>query len=467
MALCFKLQLVVVADDEQVSVDDIVVLNKDHERLEHLGLTLAEAKVVLVELQRQVLTRQIAAFLAARTPCPTCGRPRGIKDHKTIVFRTLFGKLELASPRLRRCPCQHTGQASISPLVELLLEHTAPELLYLESKWASLVSYGLTVEALRDFLPVDSRLNASSVRRDTLRVARRCEAELGPEPVFPLAGCPGACASLPRPPEPITVGIDGGYLRHWQHKQTHFVAIVGESVPAAGPTKRFGFVQSHDPKPRRHLGEVLKSQGLQHNQELVFLSDGEESLRQLQWYLRPHSQHLLDWFHLTMQLTRLSQLLKGLAPVDAERAADLHEALEHTKWNLWHGKVKRALEWLWRLEWRMWHVASRYARFSALARAVHGFQRYLRRNGHLIPSYAQRRRAGQAISTAFVESLVNALLSKRFAKKQSMQWTPEGAHLLLQTRTRTLNGDLAATFRTWYPAFSLEGQPVDDTPLAA
>jgi hypothetical protein len=39
--------------------------------------------------------------------------------------------------------------------------------------------------------------------------------------------------------------------------------------------------------------------------------------------------------------------------------------------------------------------------------------------------------------------------------------------LLLQIRTRTLNGELAATFRRWYPAFSLEDQPVDDTPLAA
>ena len=97
MALRFKLQLVVLADnDEQVSVDDIAVLNKDHERLEHLGLTLAEAKALLLELQRQVLTRQIAAFVASRTPCPTCGRRRGIKDHQTIVFRTLFGKLERA-----------------------------------------------------------------------------------------------------------------------------------------------------------------------------------------------------------------------------------------------------------------------------------------------------------------------------------------------------------------------------------
>src|SRR5919198_1007428 len=120
MALQFKLQLVVVTDDDQqVSVNELVVLGKDHERLEQLGLTLAEAKALLLELQRQVLTRQIAAFLTSRTPCPTCGRSRGLKDHKTIAFRTLFGKLELVSPRLRRCPCQHGPQASTSPLVEL------------------------------------------------------------------------------------------------------------------------------------------------------------------------------------------------------------------------------------------------------------------------------------------------------------------------------------------------------------
>jgi hypothetical protein len=291
--------------------------------------------------------------------------------------------------------------------------------------------------------------------------------ELGPEPRFALAGCAAACASLPAPPPPITVGIDGGYLRHWERKQTHFVAIVGESVPTDGPAKRFGFVQSHDPKPRRYLAEVLGSQGLQHNQELIFLSDGEESLRQLQCYLRPHSQHLLDWFHLTMQLTSLSQSLKGLARLDPQRTSKLQEALEHTKWNLWHGKVKRAHEWLRLLEGRMWHFATRYAKFLALARAVHGFQRYLWRNGHLIPNYAARRRAGQAISTAFVESLVNSLLSKRFSKKQSMQWTPEGAHLLLQVRTRTLNEDLGAAFRRWYPGCSLEDQPAGDNLLAA
>ena len=87
--------------------------------------------------------------------------------------------------------------------MELLPSYTAPELLYLESKWASLVPYGLTVKALQDLLPVDARLNAKSVRRDALSIARRLEAELGPEPVLPLAGCPADCASLPPPTQTL------------------------------------------------------------------------------------------------------------------------------------------------------------------------------------------------------------------------------------------------------------------------
>jgi hypothetical protein len=34
-----------------------------------------------------------------------------------------------------------------------------------------------------------------------------------------------------------------------------------------------------------------------------------------------------------------------------------------------------------------------------------------------------------------------------------LQWTPEGAHLLLQVRTQVLNDDWEATFRSWYPGF--------------
>jgi hypothetical protein len=51
------------------------------------------------------------------------------------------------------------------------------------------------------------------------------------------------------------------------------------------------------------------------------------------------------------------------------------------------------------------------------------------------------------ISTAFVESTSSQVVSKRFVKKQQMQWTPRGAHSLLQTRTKVLNNDLEHVFR--------------------
>jgi hypothetical protein len=49
---------------------------------------------------------------------------------------------------------------------------------------------------------------------------------------------------------------------------------------------------------------------------------------------------------------------------------------------------------------------------------------------------------------------VNAVISKRFAKRQQMQWTKRGAHLLLQTRTRTLDGTLRPLFEKWYPGLA-------------
>ncbi len=51
------------------------------------------------------------------------------------------------------------------------------------------------------------------------------------------------------------------------------------------------------------------------------------------------------------------------------------------------------------------------------------------------------------------QSAVNYVVAKRFTKRQQMQWSPKGAHLLLQMRTRVLNGELEQTFRQWHPSF--------------
>ena len=453
----FKLQLVAHADNGQAdAVIDIAVFDKACDRIEQLGLTLAEAKALLQAIQQTLLEQQATTFLRSHAACPACGKQLGSKGHHTITYRTLFGNAKLVSPRFRTCRCQPHAQASFSPLAALFAERTAPELQFMETKWASLVSYGLTVKALQDFLPVDAKLNATTVRNHTLQVGQRCEAALGEEPVGLSVDAPVASEQLLTSQDPITVGIDGGYLRHGNTKQQRFEVMVGKAVPPEQAAKCFGLVQTYDSKPKRRLFDLLQSQGIEPQQALCFMSDGEASVRQLQAHLHPRSDHLLDWFHLTMRITVLGQFVQGLMKLDPELGSKLEREVERTKWKLWHGKATAAREALATIEKLMGTFEPSYPKFNALAKHVREFQRYLERNHHLIINYSARWLAGQVISTAFVESLVNSLLDKRFDKKQQMQWTPRGAHLLLQMRTKVLNGELGASFKAWYPDLELQ-----------
>ncbi len=55
---------------------------------------------------------------------------------------------------------------------------------------------------------------------------------------------------LPNPEGPITVGIDGGYVRSRDEGQSHFEVTVGKSIPTDRPSRYLGLVQSHDAKPQ-------------------------------------------------------------------------------------------------------------------------------------------------------------------------------------------------------------------------
>jgi hypothetical protein len=96
---------------------------------------------------------------------------------------------------------------------------------------------------------------------------------------------------------------------------------------------------------------------------------------------------------------------------------------------------------------------------SKLLKAVEEFHTYIKNNANFIPNYGERYRHGERSSTGFVESTVNQVISKRMVKKQQMRWSQRGAHLLLQIRTRVLNGEWEATFRAWYPGFRSHAQP--------
>ena len=161
-----RLQLLVESyAGEMVATEEVAQFERHSLEPEEVGLSLAEAKQMLGHVQRAMVQEQMAEYLDQQSRCSNCGRTLARKGQHEIVFRTLFGELGLPSPRSYSCPCQKAGRTSFSPLARLLPERTAPELIYLETKFASLVSYGLTVDILNEVLPIGKQMNTRSVRR--------------------------------------------------------------------------------------------------------------------------------------------------------------------------------------------------------------------------------------------------------------------------------------------------------------
>ena len=100
-------------------------------------------------------------------------------------------------------------------------------------------------------------------------------------------------------------------MRSCTDKRSNFEVIIGKSISKTKLTKRFGFVQTIDERPQRHLLYVLRNQSMQENQQITFLSDDATNVRDLQFIMHPESEHVLGWFHLTMRYTMLNQVAKG------------------------------------------------------------------------------------------------------------------------------------------------------------
>jgi hypothetical protein len=239
----------------------------------------------------------------------------------------------------------------------LLKERTAPELVYVESKFAALMSYGLAADVLEQLLPIGRTVHAATVRNHVHAVAERMEAELGEEKVCFIEGCEREWKQLPQPALLLTVELDGGFVHSSEQRSRTdgwFEVITGKSMTATGAAKCLAFVNTYDQKSKRRLFELLKSQGMAMNQQVTFLSDGGDDVREVPCYLNPEAEQWLDWFHITMRVTVMKNMAKSLKwqqelveereNEEPDLSATAIKELERVKWFLWHGNVVRALE---------------------------------------------------------------------------------------------------------------------------
>ena len=100
-------------------------------------------------------------------------------------------------------------------------------------------------------------------------------------------------------------------MRDCHGKKTNFEVIVAKSFSKTEQPKRLGFVQKLDAEPERRLMKLLRKQGMQENQQIAFLFDCADNVRDLQFPMHPESEHILDWFHVAMRFTLLTQFAKA------------------------------------------------------------------------------------------------------------------------------------------------------------
>ena len=464
--MTFRVEVVCLHDggEQRCSVAE---LERAELALQTFGMSVAEGKAILHGVQDFIAGQQVTEDLKRKRVCPTCGQRYHSKEAGTHTVKTVFGEVEVPNPRWERCSCQSEGPRTFRPTTAWLQgARTSPEMVYLETQWASLIPFEKVVDLLKEVLPVAEATNSQTVREHLHAVAERIEQELGEERQPRDFATVEGIGELPLPDGPMTVGIDGGYVRA-AHQQGNFEVIAGRSVVAfrraegdsVPPPKCFGFVQTYDQKPRQRVWKVMMSQGMQENQQVVFMSDGGEDVRQVQEYLHPNSEHVIDWFHITMRITVLQQQTKALQAERADEGTASSKQIESIKHLLWHGNVDEALDRIDSLFMDLDLISRQSAPAEKLAAGISDLRTYIGNNRGSIPNYGERYRRGETISTAFVESTINQVVSRRFVKKQQMQWTLKGAHLLLQTRTKVLNNELEDVFRRWYPKFRPVAQP--------
>ena len=189
----------------------------------------------------------------------------------------------------------------------------------------------------------------------------------------------------------------------------------------------------------------LAQEGVGVGQPVTFLSDGGDTVRRAQIDFGDCGENVLDWFHVSIRVQNLEQMIKGLPDRDERPSADtLIDGLRSAKWHLWHGCPYPALQ---RLESLGWELATDGSPEEArLLARLEEFIGNLENNHRFIVNYGDRYRHGEPITSSFVESAVNQVVSKRFVKRQQMAWRPALAHALLQVRTAVLNEQLRSCF---------------------
>lgn len=183
----FKIQIVI-DDENQTQIEDVISLESKSDKGYYSGISLHQSKQLLKHLQQIIVLYQSEAYTRSNRACPCCNKQRRMKGYHDLQYKTVFGTVVIPSMRLYHCKCSTKSTKTFSILKSWLPEHTSPELQYLETKWASYMSFNKTTELMQDVLPINATHNPSTVRNHLQKIAKQQEQDLEGKPLC-ISGC--------------------------------------------------------------------------------------------------------------------------------------------------------------------------------------------------------------------------------------------------------------------------------------
>jgi hypothetical protein len=400
-----------------------------------LGITLSEAKQLLVQVQQQVVADQASTHAMFRPNCRSCGGTCQVKDWQPHRIATVFGEVRLKLPRFlcAGCGCGETGGSWSSHC------RSTPELNHLQARLSALMPYRVAADVLQHLLPLGAGTSPETLRGHTLQVGKQLADAAAEKPTTTAAA--------------ITVTLDSTFIRSREDGERHLEVRVGNVETVSGARQVFGAVTRAETDITALIQRTLETAGRTDTTEVTAFTDGCPALRTVLTNAGVTKPTILDWFHIAMRLQHAELTAANLSTDNPDRViakAVIVAEVERLHWRIWNGKAKNAQRSIKRIR-RVMHVfkgehsqGAKGVASGKLWHALHAVDKYLRGQAAWLANYAKRYRAGLRVGTSITEGTANFLVNRRMNKFQQMRWSRNGADLLLQVRCAVYNGTLGA-----------------------
>jgi hypothetical protein len=399
----------------------------------NLGLTLVESKLLLAQVQQQLVAEQANTHATFRPDCRSCGGTCHVKDWRPHRIATLFGEVRVKLPRLACAGggCDKTGGGWPSHC------RSTPELDQLQARLSAPMPYRVAADVLQHLLPIDAGTSPETFRSHTLQIGKRLGDAATDKP-------PAAAAA-------ITISVDSTFVRSCDDGERHLEVRIGNVETVDGGRQVFGAVARAETDITALIQQTLETVGRTDTTEVTAFTDGCPGLRTVLANVGVTKPPILDWFHIAMRLQHTKLAAANLSTDDPDRVAAKATIVAEVKrlhWRIWNGKAKNAQRSIKRIR-KVTHVfkgehsqGAKGVASRKLWHALHAIDKYLRGQAAWLVNYAKRYRAGLGVGTSITEGTANFLVNRRMNKSQQMRWSRRGADLLLQVRCAVYNGTL-------------------------